>query len=79
MAYAAGQPLPPIIREEQQDGVVRIGNGAKLHPAIKTTYYREGGFRNVSVTICCQCPDTANGRANHRSSFYPNLERTCRI
>jgi lipoate synthase len=56
--------------EEGQRGAVKIGRtGTKLHPAI---------VLSGSVMICCQCPNVANGWANHKATFIPNAERTCR-
>ena len=57
---------------QQQDiqGAVRIGNGTKLHPAIKDARY--------GLMIRCSCPGTQQGAAYHRARFFPNTAANCK-
>ena len=48
---------------------VRIGNGAKLHSAIKAP----GGYM-----FTCGCPCTMNGRADHKAVVFENAIPNCR-
>ncbi len=58
----------------KEEGVARIGLGAKIHPAVKL---------NGHVFFQCSCPGTKNGWANNAVRFlsktqYPNLTQTCK-
>lgn len=48
---------------------VRIGQGAKLHSAIKAP----GGFM-----FTCGCPCTMNGRAEKKATIFANEKPNCR-
>jgi hypothetical protein len=58
----------------REEGVARIGLGAKIHPAIKLDGH---------VFFQCRCPGTKNGWALNATRFlsktqYPNLTQTCK-
>ena len=61
-----------VKRERTEDtcGVARIGQGAKLHPAIK---YAD----TQTVQIVCGCPGTSNNHAR-MTGFWSTLQPTCR-
>lgn len=55
---------------EAIQGVVRIGNGTKLHPAVKDPVY--------GVIIRCSCPGAKQGGAYHRARFFTGMVANCR-
>jgi hypothetical protein len=65
----------PRSQTEKVYGVIRIGNGAKLHPGVQ---YADGHW-----FFQCSCPGTQSGWSKHKSKFYssvqhPNLIPTCK-
>jgi hypothetical protein len=51
-------------------GAVRIGQGTKMHPAIKSAQY--------GLLICCRCPGTQQGAAYHKAQFFAGMASNCR-
>jgi hypothetical protein len=51
-------------------GAVRIGSGAKLHRARKDSVY--------GLVILCGCPGTQSGNAYHRARFFAGMESNCK-
>jgi hypothetical protein len=52
------------------NGAVRIGQGTKMHPAIKSAQY--------GLLICCRCPGTQQGTAYHKAQFFAGMASNCR-
>lgn len=59
-----------MTQQQEITGAVRIGSGAKLHPAIKDPHY--------GVMIRCCCPGTKQGAAYHAARFFPGVSATCK-
>ncbi len=58
-------------------GVVRIGRGVKLHPAIKKIYKDENGKIYMNIMMVCHCPNSQNGFGNNSATFYSNFDPNC--
>lgn len=58
------------MNNEQTKGAVRIGNGAKLHPAHKDATY--------GLVIRCRCPGTQQGAAYNNARFFAGAIATCK-
>jgi hypothetical protein len=58
------------MEQQEINGAVRIGNGAKLHPACKHPVY--------GLIIRCRCPGTHQGDAYHRARFFTGMQATCK-
>lgn len=58
------------MEQQQINGAVRIGRGAKLHPASK----REG----YGLIIRCSCPGTQQGGAYNRAKFFTGMQANCK-
>lgn len=56
--------------QQEITGAVRIGSGAKLHPAIKDASY--------GLMIRCRCPGTQQGAAYKAARFFPGVIATCK-
>lgn len=56
--------------QQEITGAVRIGNGAKLHPAIKDAHF--------GLIIRCRCPGTQQGGAYHRAKFFTGMIANCK-
>jgi hypothetical protein len=58
--------------QQTQDiqGAVRIGNGQKLHPAIKDAHY--------GLIIRCRCPGTQQGGARNNARFIAGATGNCK-
>jgi hypothetical protein len=54
----------------ENKGVARIGNGGKLHPAVKHPTY--------GIMFRCSCPGTKSGHATWSAQFFPNREANCK-
>jgi hypothetical protein len=55
-------------------GVVRIGRGVKLHPAIKRTVKDEKGKLSTAIIMSCHCPNSQNGFGNGQGTFYSHFD-----
>lgn len=56
--------------QQETTGAVRIGNGAKLHPAAKHPTY--------GLMIRCSCPGTRQGAAYNAARFFTGMTATCK-
>jgi hypothetical protein len=59
-----------MTQQQETTGAVRIGNGTKLHPAVKDSSY--------GLMIRCCCPGTQQGGAYKTARFFPGVNATCR-
>jgi hypothetical protein len=59
-----------MTQQQEATGAVRIGNGAKLHPAVKDAHY--------GLIIRCCCPGTKQGGAYKAAKFLPGVSATCK-
>lgn len=56
--------------QQATTGAVRIGNGAKLHPARSNA--------NYGLLILCRCPGTQQGGAYNNARFFAGLTANCK-